>query len=295
MKRVLQIAGFTLLELLIVIAVIGLLASLLLPALSRAKQKAQGIYCLNNGKQLMIAVHLYAGDYNEWLPPNPEHGTNDSWVRGSMRIPSEATNILFLTDARYAKLALYTKASFNPYKCPADKSSVVISGFRYPRVRTFSMSQAVGTKPGPSLSPVDAPWLDGKHSNRANDPWRTYGRLADMAEPAPASLWVLIDEDEHLINDAAFAVAMTRPEQMIDWPGRYHNSSAGLAFADGHSEVHRWRDARTSIPNNYQANPSDYLAHKVQPGNKDIIWLQERTSAKALSLTNDQDGSGQIN
>ncbi len=276
--------AFTLIELLVVIAVIGVLAALVFPALSKAKQKAQGIYCLNNGKQLMVAIHLYAGDYGDWLPPNPEHGTNQSWVRGSMRIATEATNTLFLTDPRYAKLAPYTKAAPSLYKCPADRSTAVIGGVSYPRVRTYSMSQAVGTKPLPPQAAVDAPWLDGKHGNTANNPWRTYGRFADMTAPSPATLWVLVDEDEHLINDAAFAVAMTQPEQIIDWPGRYHNGSAGLAFADGHSEIHRWLDPRTKIPSNYRSDPKDYLTHKIQPGNQDIVWLQRRTSASATAV-----------
>ena len=271
--------GFTLFELLVVIAVVGILAALLLPALSRAKQRAQGIYCMSNEKQLLTAVHLYDADNRDWLPPNPEHGTNQSWVRGSMKTPSDATNTLFLTDSRYAKLAPYTRKAASLYRCPADRSTVIIGGVRYPRVRTLSMSQAVGTKPLPPLSAVDAPWLDGKHGNTAHGPWRTYGRLSDMVAPGPASLWVLIDEDDHLINDAAFAVAMTRPEQIIDWPGRYHDSAAGLAFADGHSEIHRWLDPRTRIPGNYASNPKDYLAYKIQPGNRDIIWLQQRTSA----------------
>jgi prepilin-type N-terminal cleavage/methylation domain-containing protein len=149
--------AFTLLELLVVIAIIGILAALLLPVLNRAKGAAQGRYCMNNGNQMIKAVHMYAEEHNDWLPPNPEHGTNSSWVAGTMKIAVQATNTLFLTDPRYAKLAPYTGGSAAIYHCPADHSTVTIGGVKYSRVRTFSMSQAVGTKPLPPPQAVDGP------------------------------------------------------------------------------------------------------------------------------------------
>lgn len=275
--------GFTLVELMVSLAIIAILAALLLPVLSRGKGRAQGIYCMSNTHQLIAAVHLYAADFNDWLPPNPEHELPVGWVKGTMKIAQEATNVAYLTDPQYAKLASYNGGSASNYKCPADKSTVTINGIKYPRVRTVSMNQAVGNIGTRPPAPVDGPWLDGTDHHKANQTWRTYGKLSDMTAPSPAGLWVLIDEDEHLINDAAFAVAMAQPTRIIDWPGVYHNFSAGLAFADGHSEIHTWTDARTRIPSNYLTNPEDYLRHKNQPGNADIAWLQYRTSA---SVTN---------
>jgi len=270
--------AFTLLELLVVIAIIGILAALLLPVLARAKGAAQGRYCMNNGNQLIKAVHLYATDYEDWLPPNPEHGTNSSWVAGTMKIATQATNTLFLTDPRFAKLAPYTGRSAAIYRCPADKSTVTIAGVKYPRVRTFSMSQAVGTKPLPPPQAVDGPWLTGTYGHKANQPWRTYGRFADMVKPPPSGLWVLLDEDEYGINDAQFAVSMRIPTHWVDMPGTYHNFACGIAFADGHSEIHKWTDPRTALgPKVNQQGSRD------QTGNKDILWLQGRTSSTVLT------------
>ncbi|HVM51365.1 MAG TPA: type II secretion system protein, partial [Candidatus Acidoferrum sp.] len=105
-------SAFTLIELLVVIAIIGILAALLFPALCKGKQKAQGVYCLNNGKQMIAALRMYADDYADWLPPNPEDGhSRNLWVSGDMWIAVEATNTVFLTDPNYAKLAPYSGRS----------------------------------------------------------------------------------------------------------------------------------------------------------------------------------------
>jgi prepilin-type N-terminal cleavage/methylation domain-containing protein/prepilin-type processing-associated H-X9-DG protein len=281
MKQKQKRGAFSLIELLVVIAVIAILTSLILPSLTRAKQGGQGVSCLNNGQQMIRALHLYAGDYGDWLPPNPENGHTNAWVRGTMKNAIEATNTIFLTDPRYAKLAPYTANNHKIYHCPADKSFVVINKLQHPRVRTFSMNQAVGTKPVAPRAAVDGPWLDGTRQHKRNKPFRTYGQFADMVAPAPDSIWIFIDEDEHLINDGAFAVTMVDPEAIIDWPGTYHNNSAGFAFADGHSEIHAWKDPRTRMPAELlRTNVDKYIADKVQPGNKDIHWIRNRTSAK---------------
>ncbi len=277
--------GFTLLELLVVIAIIGILAALLFPSFGRAKSKAQGVYCMNNGKQLALALHLYADDHSDWLPPNPEdRASTNHWVEGNFKHnPADATNTLLLTDPKFAKLAPYSGRSAAIYRCPADTSMVTIDGIKYPRVRTFSMSQAVGTKSSPPLAAVDGPWLDGKAEgtfNKHNEPWRTYGRFSDMIAPAPSGLWVLLDEEERSLNDAAFAVLMRVPTRFVDFPGTYHNLGCGFAFADGHSEIHKWVNSNTKLTGMFDG--INYERPPITLNNADVLWLQARTSARAI-------------
>lgn len=199
--------GFTLMELLVATAIIGILAALLLPALSSAKQKAQGISCMNNSRQMMLALIAYADDAHGWLVPNPDWTTTNMWVRGEMGNPADATNTELLSTS---KLVPYLGGSLKIFKCPGDASD---------HVRTYTMSQAVGSKPD-VLAAVDGPWLDGTRHHKANHPWRTYGRFSEMVDPAPSGLWVFMDENRYNINDAAFAVAMNHaPTIMMDWPG----------------------------------------------------------------------------
>ena len=250
------------------IAIIGILASLLFPVLSKSKKKAQGVFCISNGKQLMVAQNLYADENAGWLPPNPDYQCPRMWVSGDMGKPGDATNSLLLIDPNRTLIAPYISRSPSVFKCPADKTI---------HVRTFSMNQAVGTKPLIRAA-VDGPWLDGSHAHKANHPYYTYGRFADMVRPSPANLWVLIDEDPLNISDGAFAVSMSRPTSVLDWPGAYHNSAAGVHFADGHTETHKWLDARTSPGGRVSKG-----LHPQLPENPDILWLQQRTSASSVS------------
>jgi len=290
--------AFTLIELLVVIAIIGVLAAMLMPALSRAKQRAQGATCLSQGKQMMTAMTLYTSDNNEFFPPNPDDGNTlpgYNWCPGSAGIggPQEF-NPDVLKDPTRSLLISYLGGNADVFRCPADRregmyqgTDPAFAGQIVPAARTFSMSQAVGTiDPGfessefsgasyvhsgvPTLS-VNGPWLNNQQTHHRNSPWATFGKTTDVRHPGPSMLWVLLDEDARGLNDAAFAFGMESP-QWFDAPGTYHNGGCGFAFADGHSETHRWLDQSPKGSGGAAATgPAD---------EQDWGWMQQRTSAR---------------
>jgi prepilin-type N-terminal cleavage/methylation domain-containing protein len=276
--------AFTLIELLVVIAIIAILAAMLLPALAKAKTKAQGIGCMNDNKQLMIGWQMYSGDSNDYLPGNDFPWTTAvgsippparaNWAPGSMIVAVDRTNVALLRDSTIAQLYRNVKST-ELFKCPADHTDAA---------RSMSMNSAVGTRwcygntwvPPNGIQrgsqPLEGGWLPGTAYNASQTTWRTYGKISDITKPAPVDLWVLMDEHPGSINDSSMATPAV-PGYLVDYPASYHNRAGGVVFADSHAEIHKWRDNRTMPP------ATATVTTQSSPNNQDTQWLAERSSA----------------
>jgi prepilin-type processing-associated H-X9-DG protein len=292
-------AGFTLLELCVVLATVAVLAAMLLPALASTHPNSQAFQCLNNQRQILLAWQMYAADNNDMLPPNDlfsgstppapippiKPGFSLAWVCGAMNDPStigsQATNSALLTDAGHTALAKYVKSA-GIFHCPADTSQALSPGVGA-RVRSVSMNSLVGTVYNQSLTgfpfggPLWGGFADGGGwSQTASKYWVAFGKLGTIKNPS--GIFVVLDENPLSINDAVFNVDVGKvangtasyDTKFVDIPASYHNGACGVAFADGHSEMHKW--IGTAVKNGV------FTPLSAAADLQDLQWLQTRTS-----------------
>ena len=268
--------GFTLVELLVVIAVTGVLAALLLPALRSAKARAAQVQCISNERQMLLAWMIYSSDNGDRLVLNGGDMASSSasphlWVYGGDHscAPATFTNAQYLTGAA---CSLFAFAGVQPglqlYKCPADVSTWPLAtqppGY-FTELRSYALNSYMGIRGAALVPPLTV-----------NNAYKIYTKFSDVAADAPASRFVFADVNPASICTPGFGVDVTA-QSWIHYPSGLHSGKGVIVFADGHTEAHRWVDPRTTM----QPGTGNYLPHATaSPNNPDLTWLAAQTSSK---------------
>jgi prepilin-type N-terminal cleavage/methylation domain-containing protein/prepilin-type processing-associated H-X9-DG protein len=269
--------AFTLIELLVVIAIIAILAALLLPALARSKQKAQGIGCMNNSHQLITAWRMYTEDnadvllfsYGSLASDKPYVWSGPAGPPWDLElsVPTEQGNWDYADTIEMSPMWPYCAKSTGIWHCPADPSQGLNPQHQQvARPRSMSMSNWVGGN-------GDSPETGYRGFWDATSSYEVFRKLSDMLQPGPSTTFVLLDERQDSINDGYFVVEMNGytgapngAEEIVDFPASYHNRAGGFAFADGHSEIHKWLDSLIINPPHIQTTRD--------PNSLDVFWMQ---------------------
>jgi len=274
--------AFTLIELLVVIAIIAILAAMLLPALNMAKQKALAASCMSDRKQLAVAWIMFAGDNAEMLPYNNDSSYSGSalfngqyswasakvdWTTGSYN-----TNEALVASDTYASLATYVAKTPKIFACPAAN---YVNGVQKTqgwdhRVRSIAMNGAVGDgrKYG---DPANTPW--------GWQPWHVAKKSSDFHQPGPSECWVFTDEHPDSIDDCILYTAPYAVTVFTELPGNQHGGGCGLAFADGHAEIHTWRGPVMTTHKAVMFQTTVGVTQQVPCANNDpdMLWLASHT------------------
>ncbi len=244
------LSAFTLIEILVVIAIVAILTALLFPVLSSAKSRSKQVGCANNLKQVALAFQMYAADNDGRLPENPPSGYSDTrWILGNMKDPNDATNESFL---RQGKLFPYAN-DVAIYHCPADLSQAG----KLQRLRSYSMNGWMGSR-----------FMET--NSRAF--YRTFIRDNELAAAKPSTLWTLIDEHEATIDDGWFLVTMDDSKPFASAPATRHRNGYGVNFADGHVEGRKLRDPNSKL--------SESQHPRIDPKNSDWLQLKQSTTVR---------------
>ena len=250
--------GFTLIELLVVIAIIAILAAMLLPALSKAKQKAQSISCMSNGKQLATAYLMYAHDNNDIALPGNGYDRVPEWVGGQViSIPTAIDEDIVRNSPTYRYLS-----STKVFHCPSDLSGLQYRGVVNMRNRSYAVNGAMGRS---SFHDKNIP------------AFKRAIKITDITQPGPSFVYLLIDEHENSINDShfyPFSNLKAYDNRWLDAPSGRHGNATGFAFADGHAEIHRWVDSNvTPVRRNGGVVVPNDISFLPNAGPRDHAWL----------------------
>lgn len=273
-------AGFTLVELLVLIGVIAVLAGLLLPVLGQAKARGYSISCLNNERQLILAWQIYADEHEDRAASNfgkaqvleeIANGTYRNWVNNVLDWTDNPMNtntaLLFAGG-----IGPYLSGTHQAYRCPSDFALSEWQqqlGWRS-RVRSYSMNLMVG----------DAGSFSASGANTNNPYYRQFFRTTEI--PRPSDIFVFIEEHPDTLDDGYF-LNKAYSSHWIDLPASYHAGGANLAFADGHVEHRKWLMGSTLWP--ARANVLSYPLG-LEEGAADYKWVMQHMSVKRGAATN---------
>lgn len=264
-----KVKAFTLVELLVVIAIIAILSALLLASLAQAREAGRRAVCINNLRQLHLGGALYTTDSGGFLPPNYESasdsdGNNFNWASGAMTyetlkgldpsIYRESTNYTMMVPGGPGSIGKYV-SNYKTYRCPSDKSWIELGGRRYDRVRSYSLNTYIGHSPS----------QEGTVKN-----YLVFRIESSFVGLSPSELMEFIDQHEDSLNGPAFHTFIERPgnERWGDLPASRHNNAAGISFADGSVNVHKWQDSRT-----IRKMERQIFLWQPNPSNSDLQWL----------------------
>jgi prepilin-type N-terminal cleavage/methylation domain-containing protein/prepilin-type processing-associated H-X9-DG protein len=250
--------GFTLIELLVVIAIIAILAAMLLPALSKAKQKAQAISCMSNGKQLGTAYLMYSHDFNDIALPGNGYDRVPEWCAGQVvSAPEAISEDIVRNSPTYPYLS-----SPKVFHCPSDLAGLPYRGVMNLRNRSYAVNGAMGKS---SFHDVNIP------------PFTRAIKISDIKWPGPSTVYILVDEHENSINDShfyPFRNLKAYDNRWLDAPSGRHGNGTGFAFADGHAEIHRWVDSDiTKVKTAGAAVVANDIAFLPNAGPRDHAWV----------------------
>ncbi len=269
MNRRKESSGFTLVELLVVLAIIGLLVAILLPTLAGARRRAEGAACKNNLRQITLGAIMYTEDADGQLPWNLSDSYYASpfervpgWTKGGLNYDGNNhvnTNETYLVGVGGGRLGAYN-THVRSYHCPSDRSTVTINGTPYLRTRSYAMN-----------------WFMGNHGHGYTTERKGIYSMAWMHEVSrPSHFFYFIDEHEDSLSGGYFGVNDSIEQ---DWywgslPGSRHGPAANMSFLDGHVETKRWQDRRTLMP----VVGKKWTQSPRHPGNQDIVWLRGRAT-----------------
>jgi prepilin-type N-terminal cleavage/methylation domain-containing protein/prepilin-type processing-associated H-X9-DG protein len=256
--------AFTLIELAVVIGLLALLATLALPALGNAQRSGHAVACANNLRQLIAGYLMYAHDNNDIALSPFGSGTVPVWCSGVLSsVPDAIDEDLVRKSPTYRYVN-----STSVFRCPSDGSSFLYRGQWWPRNRSYAVNSFMGPSPFFSLN---------------SDIFKCTIKLSDLTAPGPSAVYVLLEEHENSINDSHFLpftdLHQFNNQAWLDAPAGRHGNAAGLAYADGHSNIHRWLDSNVQGPLASGSVPT--YTPMPRPGPRDFAWFTNHIAAFA--------------